>query len=85
MKSPDNADRRGRDLPVSAPNGTGHVDRFSRSRFCDHARELVIEALDVSNRRPIATARRTVIVPEMPGGRSDQPLDLGTLEMLLVP
>jgi hypothetical protein len=46
---------------------------------------LVIDALDVSNRRPIATARRTVIVPEMPGGRSDQPLDLGTLEMLLVP
>jgi hypothetical protein len=47
--------------------------------------ELVLKALDAPNGRVIAAAARTVVVPEMPGGRSDQPLDLGTLEMLMVP
>jgi hypothetical protein len=28
---------------------------------------------------PYGTFIREVIVPEMPGGRSDQPLDLGTI------
>jgi hypothetical protein len=47
--------------------------------------ELVLKALDAPNGRVIAAAARTLVVPEMPGGHSDQPLDLGTLEMLSVP
>jgi RNA polymerase sigma factor (sigma-70 family) len=31
--------------------------------------------------KPIGTARREVTVPEMPGGRSDEPLDLGTIPL----
>ena len=34
---------------------------------------------------PIATARRDVTVPEMPGGRSDEPLDLGAISLVPVP
>ena len=30
----------------------------------------------------MATARREVTVPEMPGGRSDEPLDLGTIPLV---
>jgi RNA polymerase sigma factor (sigma-70 family) len=30
---------------------------------------------------PIGTARRVVTVPQMPGGRSDEPLDLGTIPL----
>jgi hypothetical protein len=32
--------------------------------------------------RAMATARREVTVPEMPGGRSDEPLDLGTIPLV---
>jgi hypothetical protein len=32
----------------------------------------------------IATARREVVVPPMPGGRSDEPLDLGTIPVTVV-
>lgn len=28
---------------------------------------------------PIATARRDITVPEIPGGRSDDPLDIGVI------
>ena len=31
--------------------------------------------------KPIGTARRLVTVPEMPGGRSDEPMDLGTIPL----
>jgi len=47
--------------------------------------ELILQALDAPNGRVIDAAARTLVVPEMPGGRSDQPLDLGTLEMPSVP
>ena len=47
--------------------------------------ELILQALDARNGRVIDAAARTLVVPEVPGGRSDQPLDLGTLEMLMVP
>ena len=33
----------------------------------------------------IAKARREVTVPEMPGGRSDEPLDLGEIPLIPVP
>jgi len=32
----------------------------------------------------ICVAGRTIVVPEMPGGRSDEPLDLGTVEPIMV-
>ena len=41
---------------------------------------LKIEPTD-NKRNPIATAERTVVVPEMSGGRSDEPLDLGAIEL----
>jgi beta-lactamase regulating signal transducer with metallopeptidase domain len=41
---------------------------------------LRIEPTD-NERNPIATAERTVVVPEMNGGRSDEPLDLGAIEL----
>jgi protocatechuate 3,4-dioxygenase beta subunit len=34
--------------------------------------------------KAMATARREVTVPEMPGGRSDEPLDLGTIPLVPV-
>jgi hypothetical protein len=35
--------------------------------------------------RAIASAKRTVLVPPIPGGRSDEPLDLGTIELKAIP
>jgi RNA polymerase sigma factor (sigma-70 family) len=35
-------------------------------------------------RNMLATARRDVVVPAIPGGRSDEPLDLGTIEVTAV-
>ncbi len=32
----------------------------------------------------VATAQSTFTVPEMPGGRSDEPLDIGTIELKAV-
>ncbi len=32
----------------------------------------------------LATARREVVVPPMPGGRSDEPLDLGTIPVTAI-
>ena len=34
---------------------------------------------------PLGTARRDLTVPEMPGGRSDEPLDLGTIPLVPIP
>ena len=31
---------------------------------------------------PIGSARRELTVPEMPGGRSDEPLDLGAIPLV---
>jgi hypothetical protein len=36
------------------------------------------------NERALGTARREVIVPQMPGGRSDEPFDLGTIPLVPV-
>jgi hypothetical protein len=35
-----------------------------------------------NNRKPLVTAGRTVVVPEMEGGQSVEPLDLGTIELV---
>ena len=39
---------------------------------------------DSPSHKALGTARREVIVPEMPGGRSDEPLDLGTIPLVPV-
>ena len=36
----------------------------------------------ISSHVPLASAQREVIVPEMPGGRSDKPLDLGAIPLV---
>jgi hypothetical protein len=35
--------------------------------------------------KPLVTAERTVVVPEMEGGQSVEPLDLGTIELVPTP
>jgi hypothetical protein len=48
--------------------------------------ELILKPWETPpGRRPLATATRTVVVAEIPGGRSDIPLDLGAVEMLNAP
>ena len=42
---------------------------------------LTLQLFGGPGRRTIATLKRTVIVPAIPGGRSDEPLDLGTIEL----
>jgi len=33
---------------------------------------------------PVASANKVVVVPEIPGGRTDEPLDIGTLDMMVM-
>jgi beta-lactamase regulating signal transducer with metallopeptidase domain len=49
--------------------------------------ELFVTALDgaANGRKPLAEAERIVIVPEMEGGQSVEPLDLGTIEIVPTP
>jgi hypothetical protein len=56
-------------------DGSFHIDDVRPGTY-----SLRIEPTD-NKRNPIATAERTVVVPEMPGGRSDEPVDLGTIEL----
>jgi hypothetical protein len=41
---------------------------------------LLIEADSFQSNQPPYALRRAIIVPEMPGGRSNEPLDPGPLE-----
>ncbi len=47
--------------------------------------DLTLQLLDGQRRREIAIAKRTVVVPVIPGGRSDEPLDLGAIELKAIP
>jgi hypothetical protein len=78
--APNNARRQGAQVQEKRVDRSFRIDDVVAGTY-----ELIVQALDARNGRVIAAAARTLVVPEMPGGRSDQPLDLGTLEMLSVP
>ncbi len=81
---------------AGAISGTFKVEPDGSFRIDDVAAGAYQLSLAI-NRRPsdpdqgplgaetIATARREVTVPAMPGGRSDEPLDLGTIRATLEP
>jgi hypothetical protein len=63
-------------------DGSFRVDDVTAGTY-----ELIVSALEsgANGRKPLAEAERIVVVPEMEGGRSVEPLDLGTIEIAPAP
>ncbi len=66
------------------PDGAFRIDDIPAGRY-----ELYVDALDQPEpdhhgpEKEIAWVLHTIEVPEIPGGRSDEPLDIGTVELKL--
>ena len=63
-----------------ARDGSFRIDDVAAGTY-----NLSLQLYDGQRRRAIATIKRTVVVPAIPGGRSDEPLDLGELELKASP
>jgi hypothetical protein len=63
-----------------ARDGSFRIDDVTPGTY-----DLTLQFFDGASRRAIATAERTALVPPIPGGRSDEPLDLGTIELKAIP
>ena len=64
-----------------SPDGSFRVEDVSPGAY-----ELAIEALaHIPPYEPIATAQRDLSVAEIPGGRTDEPLDIGELRLVAKP
>ncbi len=59
-----------------APDGSFRIEDVEAGTY-----DLLIQADGFQSDQPPYASRRGIIVPEMPGGRSDEPLDLGALEV----
>jgi hypothetical protein len=66
-----------------APDGTFRVDDVPAGTW---GLEVLIsrDRINKPGAEFIGAAGRTLVIPEMPGGRSDDPLDVGTVEPIIV-
>ena len=67
-----------------APDGSFRVEDVPAGTYDVNVMVLEVEQRENSrSTRSIGSASKQIIVPPMPGGRSDEPLDIGTIEVRL--